>query len=62
VNNGALDLTELSRRLVEAVKMKAAYVTPTGSHEVLGGAVEHVFNPKTIGGHELSMQQVLRLL
>ena len=45
VNNGALDLTELGRWLVEAVKMKAAQVTQTGSHEVLGGAVEFVFDP-----------------
>ena len=45
VNNGALDLTELGRRLVEAVKMKAAQVTRTESHEVLGDAVEHVFDP-----------------
>jgi hypothetical protein len=45
MNNGALDLTELGRRLVEAVKMEAAQVTRTETHEVLRGAVEHVFDP-----------------
>ena len=45
MNNGGLDLPELGRRLVEAVKMKAAQVTRTESHEVLGDAVEHVFDP-----------------